>query len=366
MTAAPDVPVVLFLFNRPETLGRVVDVLRRVQPPLIFTIADGPRPDRPEDAARCRAARAIVEQFDWPCRVVRNYADTNMGCTARITSGLNWAFQEVAEAIVLEDDVIPDPTFFAWCTRMLDRYRDEPNVMHVSGRNHLGRWTETGAGHCLLRRASVSGWATWRRAWRHKVPMPGTPDDIARIATNSAIEPLVADNFLMLQELAVIGKFQSWDTTWELKKALAGGLSVVPSVNLVANIGFGPEATHTKFEGDLRALTPVGVAPSGTEADRCVEDQRLDLWSILFELMATYRQPAVAWRLARSAHLATAKFWSVDRRLSHHLAPLRNARESLAALEHFCASGGAAEPLNDLFCALRRAAADEPVAVASA
>ena len=138
MRASPHVPVILFLFNRPDNLRRVVEVLRRVQPPLIFVIADGPRPNHPDDVARCRAARAVVEHFDWSCRVVRSYADTNMGCTARISSGLNWAFQEVAEAIVLEDDVVPHPTFFAWCTRMLDRYRDEPNVMHVSGRNHLG------------------------------------------------------------------------------------------------------------------------------------------------------------------------------------------------------------------------------------
>ena len=362
MTTTLDVPVVLFLFNRPDTLARVVDVLRRARPRLVLVVADGPRPDWPQDAALCRAARAVVERFDWPCDVVRDFAETNMGCSARITSGLDWAFQEVSEAIVLEDDVVPDPTFFAWCARMLDRYRDEPRVMHVSGRNHLGRWTETGEGHCLLHRGSVSGWATWRRAWQLKVPMPGTPDDLARVATNAAIDPLVVDNFLMLQELAVIGKFQSWDTTWELRKALAGGLSVVPSVNLVAHIGYGPEATHNKFGGDIGALTPVGYAPSGAETDRCVEDRRLDRWSMLFELMATYRVPGLVWRLAR---LATAGPWSVDRRLRHHLAPFRNLHESLAALEHICAVGVAPESLSDLFSALRRAAADTPLAPAA-
>lgn len=364
MTAALDVPVVLFLFNRPETLARVVDVLRRIQPRLVLIVADGPRPDCPQDAARCRAARAVVERLDWPCHVVRDFAETNMGCDARITSGLDWAFGEVAEAIVLEDDVVPDPSFFAWCARMLDRYRDEPAVMHVSGRNHLGRWTETSAGHCLLHRASAWGWATWRRAWQRKVPMPGTPDDIARAAMGSAIDPLVIDNFLMLQELAHIGKLQSWDTTWELRRALVGGLSVVPSVNLVAHIGFGPEAAHNTFVRDIGGLTPVGPAPSGAEADRRVEDRRLDRWSMLFELLATYRAPGLVWRLARSARLVAAKPWSADRRLRHHLAPFRNPRESLAVLEHFRASGAAAEPLNDLFCALRRAAADVPAALA--
>jgi hypothetical protein len=166
----------------------------------------------------------------------------------------------------------------------------------------------------------------------------------------------------MLQELAVIGKFQSWDTTWDLKKALVGGLSVVPSVNLVADIGYGPEATHNQFVGDIGALTPVGLAPSGAEADRRVKDRRLDRWSMLLQLMGTYRAPGLAWRLARSAGLTTVGPWSVDRRLRHHFAPFRNPRESLAVLEHFCASGAAAEPLNDLFCALRRAAADTPAA----
>ena len=263
MTTTLDVPVVLFLFNRPETLARVVDVLRRVRPRLILVVADGPRPDRPQDAARCRAARAMVERFDWPCDVVRDFAETNMGCSARITSGLDWAFREVSEAIVLEDDIVPDPTFFPWCGRMLDLYRDEPVVMHVSGRNQLGRWTETGAGHCLLHRGSVWGWATWRRAWQLKVPMPGTPDDIARVATNAAIDPLVIENFLMLQELAVIGKFQSWDTTWDLKKALVGGLSVVPSVNLVAHIGLWPGGHSKSIRGRYRRVDAGWSCPGG-------------------------------------------------------------------------------------------------------
>jgi hypothetical protein len=359
VTAACNVPVVLFLFNRPETLARVVDVLRCARPRLILLVADGPRPDHPQDTLRCRAARAVVERLDWPCHVMRDFAETNMGCSERITCGLDWAFQEVSEAIVLEDDVVPDPTFFPWCERMLDRYRDEPAVMHVSGRNHLGCWTETGAGHCLLHRASAWGWATWRRAWQREVPAPGTPDDIRRAATKSEIDPLVVDQFLMLQELACTGN-HSWDTMWELKKALVGGLSVVSSVNLVAHAGFDAEATHNKFSRDIGALTPVGLAPSGGEADRRVEDLRLDRWSLLFELMATCRAPGLAWRLARSARLTAASPWSVDRRLRHHLAPFRNPRESLAVLEHFCASGAPAEPLNDLLCALRRAAAFAP------
>jgi hypothetical protein len=359
MTAADAIPIVLFLFNRPASLARVVDVLCRVRPQLVLAIADGPRPDHPEDIPRCIAARKIVERLDGPCHVIRHFAEANLGCSARITTGLAWTFEHFSEAIVLEDDIVPDPSFFPWCAQMLNRYRDEPQVMHVSGRNHLGRWTQSGDGHCLLRRASISGWATWRRAWQRNVTMPGMPDDIMHTAATSAIQPVVLDNFLMLQELSIKYTSSSWDTDWEIKKALLGGLSVVPSVNMVANIGFGPDSTHTRFAGDIRTLTPVGSSPLGIEADRCVEDGRLEYWTMLFELMVAYREPRLAWRLAHSAQFAAAKHWSGDRRLRHHLAPFREPRESLAALDHFCAAGAPAGPLSDLMDALRRASSHD-------
>jgi hypothetical protein len=364
VTSARGVPVVLFLFNRPETLRRVLEPLRRVRPQLIFAIADGPRRDHPHDAERCQAARALVERLDWRCELVRDFAETNMGYNARITSGLDRVFQEVSEAVVIEDDIVFDPSFFPWCALMLDRYRDDPSVMHVSGRNHLGRWTEAGDGHCLLHRASAWGWATWRRAWQNRAPIPTTPDRIARAASGVAIDPLVLDHLLMLHEIRD-RNFAAWDTDWELSKALVGGVSVVPSVNLAAHIGYGPTATHNSFERDIGALTPVGTAPAVPEANRCAVDRRLDRWSVLFELMARCREPRIAWRLARSERLASAGPLPPGRRLRHHLAPFRNPRESLAVIEHFCASGAPAAPLADLVSALRRAAADIPSAQAA-
>jgi hypothetical protein len=360
MTKAGEIPVVLFLFNRPGTLARVVDALRRARPALVLLIADGPRDDHPEDVTSCAAARRVIAHFDWPCVVERNFAETNMGLSQRITSGLDWVFREFSEAIVLEDDIVPDPSFFPWCLQMLDRYRDDPAVMHVTGRNHLGRWTALGDGHCLLGRASVWGWATWRRAWQREVPTPGTPEDIVGVARNAEIDPLVIDHLLMLQELARVGSSPCWDTVWEIKKGLAGGLSVVPSVNLVAHEGFGPEAVYNRFVHSIGALTPVGAAPTGREAHRCVKDRYLDRWSLLFELMATYHAPLLAWRFSRVTRRQTPKPWAADTRLRHHMAPFRNPREALRVLEHFCSSGAPAEPLKGLFDALCRAAADMP------
>ena len=122
MTACP-VPVVLFVFNRPEKLRRLLSVLAEVRPTTLLVVADGPRVENADDIVRCGEVRELVAGVDWPCEIVRNYADANLGCDARIASGIDWAFERVGEAILLEDDLVPDPSFFTWCSAMLSRYR---------------------------------------------------------------------------------------------------------------------------------------------------------------------------------------------------------------------------------------------------
>jgi hypothetical protein len=358
-----DVPVALFLFNRADTLRRVVDVLARVQPRRVFLIADGPRPGYPSDVANCRAARAVVERLDWRCEVVRNFAETNLGCDPRIASGLDWVFDQVDEAILLEDDIVPDPSFFAWCAAMLDRYRHEPQVMHVAGRNHLGRWIEPGVSHYLLRRGSVWGWATWRLAWQAGAPAPlRSSEEIGRRDIDQGVDSLVLDHFRMFQEEARSDRPGSWDTSWELRKALLGGLSVVPPVNLVRHIGFGANATHSTFAGDLRGLTPVGTAPDLSVAN-CVErDDRLDRWSLLLELMATCREPQMAWRVARVARRQPVAGRFADLRLRQQLAPFTRPAEAVAVLEHFRAAGATSPLLDELLGVLACAAAEAAAA----
>ncbi|MCC6737328.1 MAG: glycosyltransferase [Bauldia sp.] len=352
MTVA--VPVVLFLFNRPATLSRVIDAVLAARPETVVAIADGPRANWPDDGPRCAAARALVDRLEGQCAVVRHYSETNLGCDARIRSGLDWVFERYPEAIVLEDDVLPDPSFLPWAERMLHRYRDRPEVMHVSGRNHLGRWTLSGDGHALTRRASAWGWATWRRAWQCPVETPGNAAALANAPGAASVDPLVAEQFLMLQEAASNAGPVAWDCAWELKKALAGGLSVVPAVNLTAHIGYGPGATHNRYAADIGASVPVfSVAGRPDAVDRCEDDSRLDRWQMMIELMATYRAPEMVRRLARMAQFPAAAGWAGDRRLRQHLAPFRHAEETLAVLEHFCASGAPREPLADLFGALR-------------
>ena len=161
-----DVPVALFLFNRPDATAAVFERIRGARPKTLLLIADAPRVSRPEDVQKCLAARAVVSRIDWPCEVVTNYAETNLGCRRRLSSGLDWVFQLVPEAIVLEDDCLPDPTFFRFCEVMLDRYRDEASVMHIGG-NNFRDGPSCADGYRFSRYTFTWGWATWRRAWQH-------------------------------------------------------------------------------------------------------------------------------------------------------------------------------------------------------
>ena len=146
VTENMDTPVALIVFNRPDLTERVFAEARRARPSTLLLIADGPRAAQPTDVKKCAETRAIVERVDWPCEVLKNYSDVNLGCGLRESSGMTWIFEQVEEAIVLEDDTLPHPSFFPFCEAMLDRYRHDERVMHISGDNWLVGGEAPGAG----------------------------------------------------------------------------------------------------------------------------------------------------------------------------------------------------------------------------
>jgi hypothetical protein len=230
---------------------------------------------------------------------------------------------------------------------MLARYRDEATVLQVAGRNELGRWEGNAGDHHLIRRANPVGWATWRRAWRSAGRVDLVRDRAAIDAQVAAgqLDPLVAEHFRAILGLVGREAFSAWDTDWMLRRALLGGLSVVPLVNLVAHIGFGPDATHNRFAGDIHTLQRAGRAPALVTGFRAVPDTRLDRWSLLLDLMATWRDLAMVRRLARAPRVAGGGL------LRHHLAPFAARAEALAALRHLqrlVADPGALDPLIEL------------------
>lgn len=239
-------PVALLIFNRPALTERVFEAVAKAKPERLFVVADGPR--FPEEAERCLRARAIVERVDWDCRVLTNFADANMGCRRRVSSGLDWVFSEAEEAIILEDDCLPAPSFFSFCQELLARYRHDERVMHVGGCNFLDGRHETPFSYHFSRYLHVWGWATWRRAWKlYDVNMSSWPENRA-VVSNLFEDEIESGYFVGAFEQAFRGEIDTWDYQWSYTCLSQSGLSVVPRVNLISNIGWGDAATHTSEE----------------------------------------------------------------------------------------------------------------------
>lgn len=250
-------PVALFLFNRPEPTARVFARIAEARPRRLFLVADGPRSE--SERERCEAARQVVRRINWNCEVQRNFSDANLGCRVRMSGGIDWVFSQAEEAILLEDDCLPHPSFFRFCSELLARFRQEERIMMISGDNFQRGRRRTPSSYYFSRIPHVWGWASWRRAWHnYDVTMKNWPklrDSGWLEATLS--DAAVANAYRRLFDDTHAGKIDTWDYQLTFAAWQTNCLSVLPEVNLVTNLGFGPEATHTKACNSPDAALPV-------------------------------------------------------------------------------------------------------------
>ncbi len=253
-------PVAMIIFNRPETTQKVFEAVRQARPSKLFLIADAPRPNRLDDQEKCAATRAIVEQVDWPCEVYKNYAESNLGCGLRPATGIDWVFQNTEEAIILEDDCLPDPTFFQYCDELLAYYRHEPRIMTVCGLNvQFGR-RRTQDSYYFSHFNHCWGWASWRRAWqKFDYKMHLWPE----VRDGGWLMDLLGDEYAVKVwtdafDVTYADKLNGcWDFQWIFAMWMHGGLATLPNVNLIANIGIGKNAggTHTIEDSEYSSMT---------------------------------------------------------------------------------------------------------------
>lgn len=242
-----EVPIAFFVFNRPDTTARVFEEIRRLKPLKLLVVADGPRANRPGESEKCVLVRGIVEQVDWPCEVLNNYAEINMGCKRRVSSGLDWVFEQVEEAVILEDDCLPHTTFFTFCQELLRKYREDDRVMMISGDNFQFGHRRTLYSYYFSSYPHIWGWASWRRAWRfYDVEMSLWPEIISGgwlkdIYPRKCVERFWCNKFSDTYN----GQIDTWDHQLTFAIAVNNGLCIVPDRNLVSNIGFSADATHT-------------------------------------------------------------------------------------------------------------------------
>lgn len=253
-------PVALIIFNRPDTTERVFAEIAKARPPKLLVVADGPRANRPGEVEKCAATRDIIKRVDWECEVLTNFSDVNLGCKDRPASGIDWVFEQVPEAIILEDDCLPHPTFFRFCEELLERYRDDERIGLISGDNFQFGQKRTDSSYYFSRYNHIWGWASWRRAWRHydrKAALwPAFRDGgwLDALVNTPNERRHWAEAFTAVFE----GRLDAWDYQWTLALWSQGMISVLPNANLISNIGFGDEATHTH---KVSAYTNMSVEP---------------------------------------------------------------------------------------------------------
>lgn len=241
-------PVAILMFNRPEVTRRTLEAVSASAPSLVFLIADGPRPAYPSDLELCDEVRKIATEMNWGCEVRTNFAKENLGLRNRVISGLNWVFSQVDAAIIVEDDCLADDSFFRYSTELLDRYRDHDSIGIVSGNNFLGGRQIGDESYFFSSDVRIWGWATWSRVWNAfaKEGIREWSSYEAKSATRLLTSPFRRRALNRMASFA--HKLDTWDLAFVLHCLSRGYLNAVPRVNLVSNVGFGAQSTHTKFE----------------------------------------------------------------------------------------------------------------------
>ncbi|MET4107539.1 nucleotide-diphospho-sugar transferase [Hymenobacter sp. UYP22] len=280
--------VLLLIFNRPETTRRVFEAVRRARPPRLYIAADGPRTTHPNDPARCAEARAIVAAIDWPCEVFTLFRTTNLNCGVGPASAIDWFFRQEEEGIILEDDCVPAPSFFRFCEELLAHYRHDARVMHIGGNNfsrEARRPRPAGAeSYYFSTQVNSWGWATWRRAWQHYDFQLSNFRELHRQGKLQGLYGTRLENRYRLSKIASVLDLPQppdvWDYQWHFAIVANSGLCIVPATNLVGNIGFGDQGTHTLNSTDEFADVPTTDAhfplhhPSTILADRRRDNRR--------------------------------------------------------------------------------------------
>lgn len=249
-------PVAFFIFNRPDPTRRVFEVIRQARPSRLFVIADGPR--NSEEKNLCEETRLVTETIDWPCEAVRIYSETNLGCKERLVSGLNQVFDQTESAIILEDDCLPDPSFFPFCDELLKKYRFSDRIGSISGCNFQFGANPIAESYYFSRFCHIWGWATWRRAWKlndpHLIAWPQRKKEgwLKQVTADRTAQHYWKSLFDDSYENCP-GGLGTWDVAWSFSCWHHNLLSIIPCCNLVSNIGYGAQSTHTYIQTKMAA-----------------------------------------------------------------------------------------------------------------
>lgn len=275
-----ETPILLIIFNRPETTKHVFESIRKIQPKQLFIAADGPRPDKKGENERCESARKIATSIDWDCKLHTLFRNENIGCGLGPAKAITWFFEHVEQGIILEDDCLPDISFFSFCEILLNYYKFDNRIMHISGNCfYPNSYT---ASYYFSAYTHIWGWATWRRAWvKYDFNLINIDEKKLRLRINKIFSSGEERKFWLAYYYKVLNTDNKdfWDYQWCIAVWYYAGLAILPTKNLVSNIGFGNLATHTHNEKS--PIANMKTVPLNTIIynDRVKLDKRADYYS---------------------------------------------------------------------------------------
>lgn len=245
-----DIPVLLIFFNRPSSFEKVFEKVKEARPSKIFLACDGARIGN-DDAEKIAQCKTIAESIDWNCELYKNYSEENIGCGMRPQTAITWALSIVDRIVILEDDCVPEISFFNYMYELLEKYKDDERIGMISGLNHLQSWNCGNYDYCFTKNGAIWGWGTWRRVWeKYDYSVSLIKDEHAqkllknnfrnKTAKKSRIKGWKKTNTLVETNK----KLSYWDIQFGFLKNAQSYLAIVPKNNLICNIGVGADSTH--------------------------------------------------------------------------------------------------------------------------
>lgn len=284
---------VLFLvFNRPDVTYKVFDQIKEAKPKRLYIAADGPRTNKEGEALLCEKTRAIIKQVNWNCEIKTLFREKNLGCKEAISSAITWFFDHEEEGIILEDDCLPTNSFFRFCDTLLEKYRHDTRVRHITGCNlqQGKKWGD--ATYYFSNISHVWGWAGWKRVWNEydKSLTSYNNNEVKRQLSNIFSDPLIVDSWYDIFTQIKAGKINSWAYPLGFLNFFNNGLCIIPNYNLVSNIGFGENATHTSNDDSLNANVELQEITTIKDPMVFLPEKKADEFSLGYEFHVEERR----------------------------------------------------------------------------
>lgn len=252
-------PILFLVFNRPDTTRQVFNEIKKIKPKKLYVAADGPRDDVYSDILKTNNVRDIIKQIDWDCDLRTNFRENNLGCKYAVSTAIDWFFKNEEAGVILEDDCLPSQDFFQYCEDLLERFQNNLEITMISGNNFQDGVKRGDSSYYFSKYTHIWGWATWKNRWKYNdvelTFWPKWRDSFGwRNLFKNRREMIFWENIF---DRVYLNKIDTWDYSWLASSWYNDGMTIIPNSNLVTNIGFTVEATHTKSNSNILSNRPL-------------------------------------------------------------------------------------------------------------